>query len=143
VVVCACATAWFHQEYFCCFDSVEGLVYPDLARWVVKELPEHVRPEDRGWRIAARTGSAPLPADYDRGCKRVGGTDFGFRNPVAAVWGLVDRDDVLWLVGEHYACMKPLSHHMQYLQPELEKLPRIEQRLLHGAGRFHLNISPG
>jgi hypothetical protein len=79
-----------------------------------------VRPEDRGWRIAARTGSAPLPADYDRGCKRVGGTDFGFRNPFAAVWGLVDRDDVLWLVGEHYACMKPLSHHMQYLPRDVQ-----------------------
>ncbi len=47
----------------------------------------------------------------------MGGIDFGFRNPFAAVWGFVDRDDVLWLTGEHYARQKPLSHHA-------EKLPR-------------------
>src|SRR5262245_20268173 len=27
---------------------------------------------------------------------KVGGIDFGFRNPLAAVWGVVGRDDVLW-----------------------------------------------
>jgi Terminase large subunit, T4likevirus-type, N-terminal len=45
----------------------------------------------------------------------IGGIDFGFRNPFAAIWGFVDRDDVLWLVGEHYAQEKPLSHHAQFL----------------------------
>jgi hypothetical protein len=45
----------------------------------------------------------------------VGGIDFGFRNPFAAVWGFVDRDGVLWLVGEHYARQKPLCHHAQFL----------------------------
>jgi len=32
-------------------------------------------------------------------CKRgrsVGGIDFGFRTPFAAVWGTLDRDGVLW-----------------------------------------------
>jgi Terminase large subunit, T4likevirus-type, N-terminal len=45
----------------------------------------------------------------------VGGIDFGFRNPFAAIWGFVDRDDVLWLVGEHYGKLKPLSWHAQHL----------------------------
>src|SRR5262245_9317170 len=45
----------------------------------------------------------------------IGGIDFGFRNPFAALWGFVDRDDVLWLVGEQYQRQKPLSHHAQFL----------------------------
>jgi hypothetical protein len=45
----------------------------------------------------------------------VGGIDFGFRNPFAAVWGLVDGDGVLWLTGEHYSRHRPLSHHAQHL----------------------------
>ena len=45
----------------------------------------------------------------------VGGIDFGFRNPFAAIWGVVDRDDVLWLTGEHYARQKPLSFHAEHL----------------------------
>src|SRR5207247_957906 len=34
--------------------------------------------------------------------KWVGGLDFGFRNAFAAVWGVLDHDDVLWLTGELY-----------------------------------------
>jgi hypothetical protein len=45
----------------------------------------------------------------------VGGIDFGFRNPFAAVWGIADRDNILWLTGEHYARNKPLSHHIKFL----------------------------
>jgi Terminase RNaseH-like domain len=47
----------------------------------------------------------------------VGGIDFGFRNPFAAVWGMLDGDGVLWLTGEHYARARPLSYHA-------ERLPR-------------------
>jgi hypothetical protein len=47
--------------------------------------------------------------------KKVGGMDFGYRNPFAALWGVLDRDDVLWLVGEHYCCQQPLSYHAAYL----------------------------
>jgi hypothetical protein len=42
-------------------------------------------------------------------------TDFGYRNPFAAVWGLLDRDDVLWLVGEHYQREQLLSYHAEHL----------------------------
>src|SRR5262245_35078353 len=45
----------------------------------------------------------------------VGGIDFGFRNPFAAVWRVRDPDDVVWLVGEHYARQMPLSFHAQHL----------------------------
>src|SRR5262249_8202203 len=47
--------------------------------------------------------------------KRVGGLDFGFRNPFAAVWGHVDPGGVLWLTGEHYSRQKPLSYHAGHL----------------------------
>jgi hypothetical protein len=50
-----------------------------------------------------------------RGLRRVGGIDFGFRNPFAAVWGVVDRDGILWLTGEHYVRQRPLSYHAAHL----------------------------
>lgn len=49
----------------------------------------------------------------------MGGIDFGYRNPFAAVWGLLDRDDSLWLTGEHYLAQRPLSHHLHYLPKEV------------------------
>jgi hypothetical protein len=79
--------SYFRQEYCCSFEALEGLVYPDFARCVVP-------------------GPAPQSGT------RVGGIDFGFRNPFAAVWGLHDRDSVLWLTGEHYARQKPLDYHV-------------------------------
>jgi hypothetical protein len=82
--------SWYRQEYFCSFEALEGLVCPDFARCV-----------------------APGPAPT--GGRKVGGIDFGFRNPFAAVWSVVDRDDVLWLTGEHYARQKPLSYHAEHL----------------------------
>jgi hypothetical protein len=32
-----------------------------------------------------------------RGGQLVGSIDFGFRNPIAAIWGVLDRDNLLWL----------------------------------------------
>jgi hypothetical protein len=82
----ALSEAWYRQEYCCSFEALEGLVYPDFERCVV---------------------AGPAPA----GGTPVGGMDFGFRNPFAALWGVHDRDGVLWLTGEHYVRQKPLSHH--------------------------------
>jgi hypothetical protein len=92
----AMGASWFRQEYCCSFEALEGLVYPDFARCVVAAPPG-----------ADASGS---PAG-----RRVGGIDFGFRNPFAAVWGTLDRDGVLWLTGEHYCCQKPLSYHARHL----------------------------
>jgi hypothetical protein len=80
---------WYQQAYGCSFASVEGLVYPDFRRCVVQ---------------------GPAPAG-----DKVGGIDFGLRNPFAAVWGVRDRDEVLWLTGEHYSREKTLAYHAQHL----------------------------
>ena len=82
--------SWFRQEYLCSFEALEGLVFPDLGRCVA-------------------TSNIPL------GDRWVGGIDFGFRNPFAAVWGYVTRDGVLVLTGEHYSRQQPLSYHAQRL----------------------------
>jgi hypothetical protein len=93
----ALGTSWFRQEYCCSFEALEGLVYPDFARCVVDALPLHA------------PSATPHPS------RRVGGMDFGFRNPFAAVWGVLDRDGVLWLTDEHYAREKSLSFHANRL----------------------------
>jgi hypothetical protein len=77
---------WVGQEYECSFVSMHGLVYPDFAAAVVEPWPD--------------------PAG-----RRVGGIDFGWRNPFAAVWGVLDRDDVLWIEGERYLSQTPLHEH--------------------------------
>src|SRR5947209_2057362 len=66
----ALGDSWYRQEYGCSFEALEGLVYPDLPRCVV-------------------TGSIPL------GDRWVGGIDFGYRNPFAAVWRYLTADGVL------------------------------------------------
>jgi hypothetical protein len=93
----ALGASWFRQEYGCSFEALEGLVYPDFARCVVR---------------ASEPGASATGVPTGR---KVGGLDFGFRNPFAAVWGVLDRDGVLWLTGEHYARQKPLSYHAQHL----------------------------
>lgn len=87
----ACGDSWVAQEYECDFRSTEGLVFPDLRGRCAVKTP------------AGLTG------------KPVGGIDFGFRNPFAAVWGVVDEDDVLWLTGEHYAAGLALHDHAAHL----------------------------
>ncbi len=58
---------------------------------------------------------APLPRGERGEFQCVGGIDFGFRNPFAAVWGVIDGAGVLWLVGEHYQRQRPLSDHLRFL----------------------------
>jgi hypothetical protein len=89
----ALGESWFRQEYCCSFEVLSGVVYPDFARCVVPSL------------LADLAALAPS----------VGGIDFGFRNPFAAVWGILDRDRVLWLTGEHYLREKHLSFHAERL----------------------------
>jgi len=92
----ALGESWFRQEYGCSFEALEGLVYPDFARCVTSAVP------------------APLSG------RRVGGIDFGFRNPFAALAGTLDRDGVLWLTFEHYLRGRPLSDHAARLPPDVE-----------------------
>ncbi len=86
---------WVRQEYECAFNSLEGLVYPDFALALVEDWPE--------------------PAG-----RPVGGIDFGWRNPFAAVWGVLDRDDVLWIAGERYRRETPLHEHAAALREHRE-----------------------
>jgi hypothetical protein len=87
----------YRREYCCSFEAVEGLVYPDFERCIVPSLPAHLNAKGAG--------------------RRVGGIDFGFRNPFAALWGILDHDGVLWLTNEHYYRQKDLTFHA-------ERLPR-------------------
>jgi hypothetical protein len=105
----------FNQEYACSFEALEGLVYPDFPLCAVREVPAELRlgarrpTSDDGLKSANnRTNprsslfDPPSPIVEHPAARLVGGIDFGFNNPFAAVWGVLDRQDVLWIVGEHY-----------------------------------------
>ena len=49
------------------------------------------------------------------GCRKVGGIDWGFHNPFAAVWGVLDERDVLWINHERYEQRVPLHQHFKHL----------------------------
>lgn len=86
----ALGESWVRQEYECSFEALEGLVYPEFAR------------------LAAVDEAPAAPA-------KVGGIDFGFRNPFAALWGHVDADGVLWLTGERYVRQQTIHEHAGHL----------------------------
>jgi hypothetical protein len=60
-----------------------------------------------GWH-ATHDNHSPLTT-HQPTCRKVGGTDFGYHNPFAAMWGVLDRDSVQMLTGEHYERRKPLT----------------------------------
>lgn len=70
----------------------EGLVYPEFELCVVDSLSDAL---------------AGRPAE-------VGGMDFGFNHPFAAVWGHLD-DDVLWITGCRYVRQCTLPTHSESL----------------------------
>lgn len=121
---------WTAQEYECSFVALVGLVYPDFEQAIIEreELPEG---------------------------RRVGGIDFGWRNPFAAIWGVLDRDDVLWLCGERYASRIPLHEHAAalkelgpitwYADPsgrtEIEELRRANLTVLPGMNEIRTGIA--
>lgn len=86
---------WVAQEYECSFVTMQGLVYPDFENVIVDQdqMPEG---------------------------KPVGGIDFGWRNPFAAIWGVLDDNDVLWICGERYGSEIPLHQHVAALKEHRE-----------------------
>lgn len=82
--------SWFDQEYMCSFEALEGLVYPEFPKCFVEMVP----PATGKW---------------------IGGIDFGFHNPFAAVWGVLDNQDVLWICKEYYKRSAPLSENASHL----------------------------
>jgi hypothetical protein len=119
---------WIAQEYECDFTSCAGLVYPGFQECVVSE----VAPSLQG--------------------RRVGGIDWGFRNPFAALWGVLDHDDVLWLTGERYLRETPLHEHaaalprgyLWYADPagatEIAELRAASHKVLPGNNSIRLGI---
>ncbi len=87
----ALGQAWVNQEYECLFTAREGVVYPDFALAHTSECR------------AAECGRA------------IGGIDWGWHNPFAAVWGVLDKNDILWIQNERYASDTPLHEHAQAL----------------------------
>jgi hypothetical protein len=123
--------SWVRQEYECSFEALEGLVYPDFASCLVSTWPD---PQGR----------------------RVGGIDFGWRNPFAALWGVLDRDDVLWIAGERYGREIPLHEHRDFLKKnapgvtwyadpagrtEIEELRAASLTVLRGANEIRPGIA--
>jgi hypothetical protein len=92
--------SWVRQEYECSFEALEGLVYPDFEiQCAVDKLPQ-----TQGW--------------PSMGFRAIGGIDFGFRNPFCALWGVLDRDDVLWITNERYLRETTIHEHAAALIAE-------------------------
>jgi len=73
----AMGSDWVDQEYQCVFSHKQGKVYTDFDNCLTSELP-------------LRKG------------RFVGGIDFGWHNPFAAVWGFLDEQQNLFITNEHY-----------------------------------------
>jgi hypothetical protein len=115
----AMGDSWVRQEYECAFEALEGLVYPDFGQAVVAQ--------------------GALPSG-----KPLGGIDWGWRNPFAAVWGVLAADDVLWITGERYARATPLHEHLAALPAHVtwyaDPSGRTEIEACRAAG---LKVLPG
>jgi hypothetical protein len=93
----ALGDAWFRQEYCCDFTMMAGLVYP--------EFPDCI----------TDVGELPI---LDRS---YAGVDFGFHNPSAVVFGVLDNDDVLWIVDEIYRARMTDDELIRKIWPLSEK----------------------
>jgi hypothetical protein len=85
----AMGRSWVAQEFECSFEALAGLVYADFAQAFTSDVPA--------------------------GGQRVGGIDWGWRNPFAAIWGVLDADDVLWIEHERYLRETALYEHARAL----------------------------
>ncbi len=85
----ALGRSWVAQEYECSFEAMAGLVYPDFAQ--------------------------AFSSDTAGAGQRVGGIDWGWRNPFAAIWGVLDSADVLWIQDERYRRETTLHEHARAL----------------------------
>lgn len=90
---------WVDQEYNALFTTMEGIVFPDFPSSLVAAPP-------------SPGISAAFPGP-------VGGIDFGWRNPFAAIWGFLDADNVLWITHERYLRETPIADHAAALPKEV------------------------
>ncbi len=63
-------------------------------------MPVHRR--WKAWFIPISRTPTPMFGKTRHRDGSVGGIDWGWRNPFAAIWGVLDRDDVLWIQEERY-----------------------------------------
>jgi hypothetical protein len=127
---------WVAQEYETDFRAVEGLVYPDFEQCLTDSPPSPLRGRGDGGEGEGR---------------QVGGIDFGFRNPFAAIWGVLDHDGVLHINAERYLRETPLHEHARALPPGVmwyaDPAGRTEIEELRAAGhkvrRGPNDIRPG
>ncbi|MBI2806207.1 MAG: hypothetical protein HYX68_14595 [Planctomycetes bacterium] len=101
----ALGQGWVDQEYNGLFTALEGLVFPEFEMAIAVPAGSA---SDRAPTLPAGTAHA------------VGGIDFGWRNPFAAVWGVHSQDDdVLWITHERYLRETPISDHAAALPREV------------------------
>jgi hypothetical protein len=131
--------SWIRQEYECSFEALEGLVFPDFEEQSNPTGAGNSAYARRAAAGAANVGGKPTQVaggldqepnsknenpDLEFGSwnleipqgRRVGGIDFGFRNPFCALWGVLDRDDVLWITDERYVRESPIHEHAAALR---------------------------
>jgi hypothetical protein len=132
----ASGPSWVRQEYECCFEALEGLVYPTFETCIVGENDkvtrwqgDKVNEDDKVTRCqgdkVSGSGTVTLSPSHlvtlssapshPVTLSSVGGIDFGYRNPFAALWGHVDADGVLWITGERYASGQTVHDHAVHL----------------------------
>jgi len=68
---------WVDQEYLCIFSNKEGQVFANFESTFIEE-------------------------PKGKAANHVGGMDFGWHNPFAALWGFVDEQQTLIITHEHY-----------------------------------------
>jgi hypothetical protein len=150
----ALGQGWVDQEYNGLFTAMEGLVFPEFDTAIA-------RGKDEGGRMKDEKGTDSC-FRLDPSSLLVGGIDFGWRNPFAAIWGVLDHDDVLWIMNERYLRETPLSDHaaalprgvMWYADPagrtEIEELRRAglivrkgDNNIRHGIALVTARIRTG
>jgi hypothetical protein len=102
----ALGQGWVDQEYNGLFTAMEGLVFPEFELAILRDDCKlqiaDCKLEDAGDQSAICNLQSAM---------KVGGIDFGWRNPFAAIWGVLDHDDVLWITHERYLRETPLADH--------------------------------
>lgn len=94
----------FAMRYLGEFRKLSGLVWPEFDQWVCQpeELQEAIQ----------KAQDAPGSTQW------VGGIDWGYNNPFAALSGFVDADDVLWVTAERHETRTLLAEHAAALDKQ-------------------------
>ena len=97
----------FQSRYQGYFTAIEGQVYPSFSKAIVE-----------------------IDSDYtqivlNKCYKFVGGIDFGWNDPFAALVGGVDHDNVLWVFYERYRSQRTLEEHAAAIPKTVNDRPII------------------